>query len=109
MASMHKVGCKKSFWLLKVGLPYHSPHKFRHGHIHFGLNNAESVADFKAVSLYAMHSSMEITDQFYSVLNDAEVKDRIGVLGKKNGTNHGNDQNTMILFKNFLSWMETQK
>jgi hypothetical protein len=24
-------------WLKKVGLPYHSSHKFRHGHIHYGL------------------------------------------------------------------------
>ena len=95
--------------MLKAGLPYHSPHKFRHGHIHFGLNHAESVADFKAVSLNAMHSSMEITDQFYSVLNNSEVKDRIGALGKKNGADRGNGQDTMKLFKNFLSWMETQK
>jgi hypothetical protein len=94
---------------LKDGLPYHSPHKFRHGHIHFGVNHAESVADFKAVSLNAMHCSMEITDQFYSVLNDSEVKDRIGALGKKNSAGRVNDQNTIKLFKNFLSWMETQK
>lgn len=96
-------------WMLKAGLLYHSPHKFRHGHIHYGLNNAQNVADFKAVSLNAMHSSMEITDQFYSVLNDSEVKDRIGSLGKKGGVDQGNDQNTMKLFKNFLSWMDAQK
>jgi hypothetical protein len=29
-----------------------------------------------------MHTIMEITDQFYSVLNDSEVKDRIRALGK---------------------------
>lgn len=95
--------------LLKVGLPYHSPHKFRHGHIHFGLNHTESVADFKAVSLNAMHSSMEITDQFYSVLNDSEVKDRIGALGKKNGANRGNDQEILSLFNQFMTWMESRK
>jgi hypothetical protein len=67
------------------------------------------VADFKAFSLNAMHSSMEITDQFYSVLNDSEVKDRIGALGKVNSTDRENGQDTMKLFKNFLSWMETQK
>ena len=75
---------------------------------YFGLRYANSMADFKAVSLNAMHSSMEITDQFYSVLNDSEVKNRIGALGKNGGVDRGNDQDTMKLFKNFLSWMETQ-
>jgi hypothetical protein len=87
----------------------HSPHKFRHGHIHFGLNHAESVADFKAVSLNAMHSSMEITDQFYSVLNDSEVKDRIGALGKKNGEDRENDKETIKLFHEFLNWVNSKK
>ncbi len=67
------------------------------------------MADFRAVSFNALHSSMEITDPFYSVLNDAEVKDRIGALGEKNGADRENDQETMKLFKNFLSWMEAQK
>ena len=96
-------------WLSKVGLPYHSPHKFRHGHIHFGLNHAESVADFKAVSLNAMHSSMEITDQFYSVLNDSEVKDRIGALGKTRNPELINDQETYKLFHHFLEWVKINK
>ena len=30
-----------------------------------------------------MHSNMEITDEFYSNLNDNEVQNRIGSLGKK--------------------------
>lgn len=57
-------------WLEKVGLPYHSPHKFRHGHIHFGVSFSKTYSDYKAVSLNVMHSSIEITDQFYSVLNE---------------------------------------
>jgi hypothetical protein len=55
--------------------------------------------DFKAVSLNAMHSSVEITDQFYSVLNDSEVKNRIGVLGKKSGADIENEQDTIKLFE----------
>jgi len=69
-------------WLAQENLPYHSPHKFRHGHIHYGLERAENIADFKAVSMNAMHSNMEITDTFYSVLQDEEVKNRIGKLNK---------------------------
>jgi site-specific recombinase XerD len=71
-------------WLLQEQLPYHSPHKFRHGHIHYGLEHADNIADFKAVSMNAMHSNMEVTDTFYSVLQDNEVKNRISNLNKKN-------------------------
>ena len=95
-------------WLLKVGLPYHSPHKFRHGHIHYGLNNAKSVADFKAISLNAMHSNMEITDQFYSVLNDSEVKDRIGALGKNGGSDMGKDQESIRLLNEILDQLKNK-
>ena len=68
-------------WLDKVGLPYHSPHKFRHGHIHYGLERAKDIADYKAISTNVMHSNMEITDQFYSNQNGSEVQSRISALG----------------------------
>ena len=74
-------------WLEQEGLPYHTPHKFRHGHIHYGLARSKDIADFKAVSMNAMHSSMEITDQFYSVLHDEDVKNRISSLNKGNKPN----------------------
>ncbi|MCB9112304.1 MAG: tyrosine-type recombinase/integrase [Anaerolineales bacterium] len=76
---------RKNFkeWMAQENLPYHSPHKFRHGHVHYGLEHAESIADFKAISTNVMHSNMEITDTFYSVLRDDEVKNRIGNLNKK--------------------------
>lgn len=69
-------------WLELVGLPYHSPHKFRHGHIHYGLAHAKDMEDFKAVSLNVMHANMGITDQFYSVLPDDEIGNRISALTK---------------------------
>ncbi len=46
------------------GLQDHSPHKFRHGHIHYGVARAKTIENFKAVSMNVLHSSMEITDQF---------------------------------------------
>jgi integrase len=94
-------------WLNKVGLPYHSPHKFRHGHIHYGLAHSNNIADFKAVSMNAMHSSMEITDQFYSILNDSEVQNRINSFGKKE-QKRGEDQDEFMQFQEFLAWKRSQ-
>lgn len=64
-------------WMKKVGLKYHSPHKFRHGHIQYGLAHSKSQADFKAVSLNVMHESIQITDQVYSKIPDNERQSRI--------------------------------
>jgi len=94
-------------WLDHENLPYHSPHKFRHGHIHFGLAHAKDIADFKAVSMNAMHSSMDITDQAYSVLNDDEVKNRMGSINQNNSSN--NDADLIKKFKRFLEWESTNK
>jgi integrase len=80
-------------WLEEEGLPYRSPHKFRHGHIHYLLDRAKSVADLKAASMNAMHASMQITDQFYSVLRDEELKNRISALSK---SNNPNDQQSLV-------------
>ncbi|UCC51052.1 MAG: site-specific integrase, partial [Anaerolineaceae bacterium] len=35
-------------WLESVGLPYRSPHQFRHGHAVHALKQAQDVADLKA-------------------------------------------------------------
>ena len=70
-------------WLEAEGLPYHSPHKFRHGHAQYGQALAKTIADYKAISLNLFHSSMEITDQVYSNINNGEVQNRIGALGKE--------------------------
>lgn len=64
-------------WLKRNNLKYHSPHKFRHGHVQYGLAHSKDHADYKAVSLNVMHSSIQITDQFYSNITDEEVKRRI--------------------------------
>lgn len=95
-------------WLAVVGLPYHSPHKFRHGHVHYGLDHAGSIADYKAVSMNVMHSSMEITDQFYSIQNDEEIKIRIDGLG--NGKKISQDQVDMVkAFQEFLKVYRPEK
>lgn len=91
-------------WLEQENLTYHSPHKFRHGHIHYCLDRAKDVADFKAVSLNAMHSSMKITDQFYSVQQDDEVKNRISGLNK---SSKSHDRGEAI--KMLEDWLSSMK
>ena len=67
-------------------LPYHSPYKFRHGHIQYGLKYSKSIEDFKAISMNVMHSSMEITDEFYSNISYSELRNKIQSLGKDDTT-----------------------
>jgi integrase len=68
-------------WLDRVGLPYHSPHKFRHGHAVYALKHCKDVADLKAVSQNLMHAHLSITDGIYGILSDDDVGDRIASLG----------------------------
>jgi len=64
----------------KAGLPYHSPHKFRHGHAVFALQHAKTMPDYKAVSMNLMHSDIRVTDAIYAPLAQDEVKARIANL-----------------------------
>jgi integrase len=68
-------------WLSRVGLPYHSPHKFRHGHAVYSLKQADNVGDLKAISQNLMHSNLAVTDGVYAILSDEAVRERIEKLG----------------------------
>jgi integrase len=94
-------------WLEKVGLPYRSPHKFRHGHIRYGRDHCKSIADFKAVSENVMHSNMGITDTIYSQMSDNDVRERIDALGRE--SNSGGDEDEFELFREFLAWRKSHK
>jgi integrase len=63
-----------------AGLPYKSAHKFRHGHAVYGLLKAQTMADYKAVSMNLMHNDIKITDSVYAPILSEEVKDRIAKL-----------------------------
>ncbi|MCL4465488.1 MAG: hypothetical protein M1389_05575 [Chloroflexi bacterium] len=63
-----------------AGLPYQSPHKFRHGHAVFALQHARTMADYKAVSMNLMHADISITDGIYAPLASDEVQRRIAEL-----------------------------
>ena len=60
-----------------AGLPYKSAHKFRHGHAVFGLMHAQTMADYKAVSVNLMHDSITVTDGIYAWIMEDDVKNRI--------------------------------
>jgi site-specific recombinase XerC len=96
-------------WLDKVELPYHSPHKFRHGHIHYGLEHSKTVADFKAVSLNVMHASMDITDEIYSRLDEKDIQIRIEQLTIEKQVSGKVNEDVIALFQEFLEWRKAQK
>ena len=58
-----------------------SAHKFRHGHAVYGLQHAQTMADYKAVSMNLMHEDIKVTDQIYAPILSDEVKHRISTLG----------------------------
>jgi len=62
-------------------LPYMHPHLFRHGHALYGLKNANTMAEYKAVSMNLMHSNIGITDGIYAMLPSEDLKETIGRLG----------------------------
>ncbi len=66
-----------------MGLPYHSPHKFRHGHAVYASKNAKDVPALKAVSQNLMHKNLSVTDGVYGVLSDLDAREQIAALGKQ--------------------------
>jgi len=94
-------------WMEKVGLPYHSPHKFRHGHVHFGQAHSKTQEDYKAVSQNVMHSTTGITDQFYSNIDDDMKKNRIDSMFE-NGENKDNTDQEFEEFQQYLNWKKTK-
>ena len=61
-------------WLDRVGLPFHSPHKFRHGYAVFGIKHFTTLAQLIALSQNLMHSNISITDGIYGMLSNADKK-----------------------------------
>ena len=67
-------------------LSYKSAHKFRHGHAVYGLLKAQTMADYKAVSMNLMHNDIKITDSIYAPILSEEVKERIAKLTSSQDT-----------------------
>lgn len=67
-------------WLDRVGLPFHSPHKFRHGYAVYGIKHAKTYTQLKAISQNLMHSSIAITDGIYGMLSYDDMKRQLDSL-----------------------------
>lgn len=78
-------------WVDRVGLPYFSPHAFRHGHAVYSIKNAKTVSALKAISQNLMHSSLKVTDSIYAILDDLDVQNEINSLG-----NSSHDEDDLI-------------
>jgi len=84
-------------WLERVGLPYHSPHKFRHGFVQYGLDHSRDEADRKAISLNVMHENMQITDAVYSRLKGEKIKSRLdGMVSNDSGESEIEEMRRLI-------------
>lgn len=68
----------------RAEIPYHSPHKLRHGHTLYALKRAQTIADLKAISQNLMHASLTVTDSIYGVLAGDDVSERIAGLNAVN-------------------------
>ena len=78
------------------GLPYHSPHKFRHGHAVYALKKAKDVPALKAVSQNLMHANISTKDGIYGILSETDVREQIGSLGKQIAGGNNDDLVTLI-------------
>lgn len=83
-------------WLDIVGLPYRSPHTFRHGHAVYAIKRAETIADLKAISQNLMHDNLKTTDGIYGILSNDDVRNKIAKLGKETEVTTNTGRNEMI-------------
>ena len=89
------ISCRdKSFPI--YGLPYHSPHKFRHGFAVYGLKKVNTFSEYKAVSQNLSHASINTTDQIYSILSEDDVKERIAGFSNSNPPSNQKEQDDKL-------------
>ncbi len=97
-------------WCQRVGIPYYSPHKFRHGHAVYALKRAKDIQALKAVSQNLMHSNISITDGVYGVLSDGDVREQIVTLGQRvNAGEVGNLEEIIPILEVLLANLKEKK
>ena len=62
-------------------MPYHSPHKFKHGNAVYSIKLAKDIAALKVVSQNLMYSNLSIMDGVYGILSDTDIQKQIASLG----------------------------
>jgi integrase len=80
----------------ETGIPYKSPHKFRHGNAVYGLQRSKTMADYKAVSMNLMHEDIKTTDKIYAPLLSDEVGQRIAGLSDQPTSFNDSEVNTVL-------------
>jgi integrase len=100
--------CRRLMLLYQAaGMPYKSPHKFRHGHAVYGLQHAQTMADYKAVSMNLIHDDIKITDEIYAPILSTELKDRIGHLSSNPANHRSENRRRHLLAYQILSWLKS--
>jgi len=95
-------------WLDKAGLPYHSPHKFRHGFAVYAIKHAKNISDMKAISQNLMHANISITDGIYGGLSEMDIKSQITSLTSNSIIDEGYDlQELLRLYRENLDNLNT--
>jgi integrase len=56
----------------EAGLPYKSPHKFRHGYAAYGLSQCRTMNEYHALSRNMLHANISVTDEVYSHIEEKE-------------------------------------
>jgi len=70
-------------WLNRLGLKYHSPHKFRRGYAIYSIALSKNSKDMKAISQNMMHSSISTTERYID-LPEKDLKEKIiGLVGNE--------------------------
>jgi len=93
-------------WLDEVGLPFRSPHKFRHGNAVYEVKKAKTFDKVKAISQNLGHESVVTTDSIYGVFSGDDVKDRIASLAStdNDGSEIEISEKDYQLFLEFLAF-----
>ncbi len=76
------VGRRMRLLFRRAGLPYKSPHKFRHGHAVYCIQRAKDMGDMKAISMNLMHVNTQTTDGIYGPFMESEIQYRISNLNR---------------------------
>jgi len=93
-------------WLDRVGLPYHSPHKFRHGTAVYSLKRSKDIHELKSVSQNLMHKNLSTTDGIYGGLSNQDVGETIRNLGGEAATGNISQNELIGQMENLLAQLK---
>jgi integrase len=89
-------------WLSKIGLPYHKPHSFMHGHAVYSIQMAKDLSALKAISMNLMHENLQVTDGVYGIFSNLDLHKIITGLGKTSSQTNMNKQELILILEQTL-------